>query len=110
MVRWRRDPNSRRARLRASGRGRERVTIKVSRLAPSRENQRGTPCEPGVEAAAETGDAMQLETAQQDLDDAKKLVAELKRWGNHTQLEVQVVQTLEHLTRAVQALVEQAAK
>jgi len=53
---------------------------------------------------------MQLETAQRDLDDAKKLVAELKRWGNHTQLEVQVVQALEHLTRAVQALVEQAAK
>jgi hypothetical protein len=53
---------------------------------------------------------MELETAQQELEEAKKLVAELKRWGNHTQLEVQVVQALDHLSRAVQALVEQAAK
>ena len=58
---------------------------------------------------AERG-TMELETAKHEVAAAKELVAELKRWGNHTQLEVQVVQALDHLCRAVQGLIEQAAE
>jgi hypothetical protein len=53
---------------------------------------------------------MDLEISKRELAAAKELVAELKRWGNHTQIEVQLVQALDHLCRAVQGLVEQAAE
>jgi hypothetical protein len=53
---------------------------------------------------------MDLEISKRELAAAKELVAELKRWGNHTQIEVQFVQALDHLCRALQGLVEQAAE